>query len=107
VNFADNKGRQDMSMTIDRINPLNPLEPGKKTGRSGQVERGKETDSISLSSEAVKKADLYRAMELVSSADDVRAARVAELKAKINDPSYINDTIIQATADRILDAFGL
>ena len=94
-------------MTIDRINQLEPLLPGKKTGRSGQVDRGREADSISLSSEAVEKADLYRAMELVSAADDVRAARVAELKAKINDPSYINDTLIQATADRILSAFGL
>ena len=96
-----------MSMTVDRINPLEPLQPGKKTGRSGQLDRGKENDSISLSSEAVEKAELYRAMELANSADDVRADRVAELKAKINDPSYINDTIIRATADRLMDAFGL
>ncbi|GHV85578.1 hypothetical protein AGMMS50230_11860 [Spirochaetia bacterium] len=96
-----------MSMTIDRINPLEPLQPGKKSGRSGQAERGKETDSISLSSEAVEKAELYRAMELVSTANDVRTERVAELKAKINDPSYINDTILRATADNIMDAFGL
>ena len=96
-----------MSMTIDRINPLEPLQPGKKTGRSGQVERGNEKDIISVSSEAVEKAELFRAMELVSAANDVRADRVAELKAKINDPSYITDTIIKATADRILDAFGI
>jgi negative regulator of flagellin synthesis FlgM len=94
-------------MTIDRINPLEPLQPGKKSGRSGQVERGKESDSISLSSEAVEKAELYRAMELVSSAEDVRSERIAELKEKINDPSYINDTLIRATADKIMDAFGL
>jgi negative regulator of flagellin synthesis FlgM len=96
-----------MSMTIDRINPLEPMDNGKKTGRSGQAERGNEKDSISLSSEAVEKAELYRAVELVSTAEDIRAARVAELKARINDPSYINDTIIHITADRILDAFGL
>jgi len=96
-----------MSMTVDRINPLEPLQPGKKTGRSGQLERGKENDSISLSSEAIEKAELFRTMELVSTADDVRAERVAELKAKINDPSYINDTIIKATADRIMEAFGI
>ena len=96
-----------MSMTIDRINPLEPLQPGKKAGRSAGAERGKETDSISLSSEAVEKAELYRAMELVSAADDVRTARVAELKAKINDPAYLNDTILRATADSIMSAFGL
>jgi negative regulator of flagellin synthesis FlgM len=94
-------------MTIDRINPLEPIQPGKKTGRNGQVERGKGSDSISLSSEAVEKAELYRAMELVSAASDVRAERIAELKEKINDPSYINDTLITATADKIMDVFGL
>ncbi|MCL1928961.1 MAG: flagellar biosynthesis anti-sigma factor FlgM [Treponema sp.] len=96
-----------MSMTVDRINPLEPPQPGKKAGRSGQLERGKENDSISLSSEAVEKAELHRTLELINTAEDVRADRVAELKAKINDPSYINDTIIKATADRIMDAFGL
>jgi negative regulator of flagellin synthesis FlgM len=65
------------------------------------------TDSISLSSEAVEKAELYRAKEIVAAAPDVRADRVAELKAKINDPSYLNDTIIQGTADKIMEAFGL
>jgi len=96
-----------MSMTVDRINPLEPLQPGKKSGRSEQLGKGKENDSISLSSEAVEKAELYRVLELVNSTGDVRADRVAELKAKINDPSYINDTIIRATADRLMDAFGL
>jgi negative regulator of flagellin synthesis FlgM len=94
-------------MTIDRINPLEPIQPGKKSGRSGQVERGKESDTISLSSEGLEKAELYQAMELVSAADDVRMERIAELKAKINDPSYLNDAVLQATADKIIDAFGL
>ena len=96
-----------MSMTVDRISPMEPLEPGKKTGRSGQPERGKGSDSISLSSEAVEKAELFRAMEIVNAAEDIRAAKIAELKEKINDPSYINETLVSATADRIMDAFGL
>ncbi|MDR0598763.1 MAG: flagellar biosynthesis anti-sigma factor FlgM [Treponema sp.] len=94
-------------MTIDRISPLEPFQPGKKSGRSGQVEKGKNTDSISLSSEAVAKSELYQAMELVSSADEVRAERIAQLKAKINDPSYLNDKVIQATAEKILESLGL
>jgi negative regulator of flagellin synthesis FlgM len=96
-----------MSMTIDRINPLEPLQSGKKSGRNNEVERGKQSDSISLSSEAVEKAELYRAIELVSAAEDVRSARIAELKARINDPSYLNDAVLKATADRVMDAFGL
>ena len=94
-------------MTIDRINPLEPLQPGKKAGRGGELERGKEKDIISISSEATERAELHQAMELVSAAADVRVDRIAELKAKINDPSYINDAILRATADKIMDAFGL
>jgi negative regulator of flagellin synthesis FlgM len=94
-------------MTIERINPLEPIQPGKKAGRTGQVSKDVQSDSISLSSEAVEKAELYRVMELVSATEDLRAERIAELKKKINDPSYLDDAVIQATADRIMDAFGL
>jgi negative regulator of flagellin synthesis FlgM len=94
-------------MTIDRINPLEPIQPEKKPGRSGQVSKDVKSDSISLSSEAVEKAELYRAMELVSAAEDVRAERIAELKTKINDPAYIDDAIINATADKIIGIFGI
>jgi negative regulator of flagellin synthesis FlgM len=94
-------------MTIDRINPLDPIQPGKKPGRSGQVSKDVKSDSISFSSEAVEKAELYRAIELVSAAEDLRAERIAELKTKINDPSYIDDAVVKATADKIMDAFGL
>ena len=32
---------------------------------------------------------------------------IAELKEKMNDPAYINDTVVNATADRLIDAlFG-
>lgn len=94
-------------MTIDRIGSIDPMPPGKKPGRSGQVSSGEKTDSIMISQEAVEKGDLYHAIELVASAPDVRLERIAELKEKINDPSYLNDTLIKATADKIMDAFGL
>jgi negative regulator of flagellin synthesis FlgM len=94
-------------MTIDRIGSTDPIPPGKKPGRSGQVSQDAKTDSISVSEEAAKKAALYKAIEIVSAAPDVREERIQELKNKINDPSYINDTLLRATADKIMDAFGL
>jgi negative regulator of flagellin synthesis FlgM len=94
-------------MTVNGIGSIDPLQPGKKPGRSGQVIQSEKTDSISLSSEAREKAELHQVKELIMAAPDVRADRIAEMKKKVNDPSYINDTILKATADKILDAFGI
>ena len=94
-------------MTIDRIGSIDPIQPGKKTGRSGQVSKSEKTDSISLSSEALEKSELHQARELVLASAEVRAERVQEMKSKINDPSYINDVILKGTADKIMEAWGL
>ena len=96
-----------MSMTIDRVGFIDPIQPGKKPGQTNKAGGAAGADSISISSEAQKKAELLRVQELAAAAPDVRADRVAELKAKINDPSYIDDKIMNATADKIIDAlFG-
>ena len=92
---------------IDRIGSIDPIQNGKKPDRASAALKNSETDAVSLSSEAVEKGDLYRAIELASAAPDSRADRIAELKQRINDPSYINETVVKATADRIIDAFGL
>jgi negative regulator of flagellin synthesis FlgM len=94
-------------MMIDRIGSIDPIQPGKKTGQNNKVSSPGKADSISLSAEAMEKGEIYKAMEIASSASDVRADRIAELRAKIDDPSYINDTILNATADKIMEAFGL
>ena len=94
-------------MTIDRIGSIDPIQPGKKPGRANQVSESQKTDSISISSEAQEKAELLRIQELAAAAPEVRADRVAELKEKINDPSYINDSVVNATANKLIDAlFG-
>jgi negative regulator of flagellin synthesis FlgM len=94
-------------MMIDRIGYTEPIPPGKRPGRSEPAARNAAADSISFSPESLEKAEIYRAAVLVSSAPDSRADRIAELKAKINDPSYINDRILEAAADKILESFGL
>ena len=94
-------------MTIDRIGTIDPIQPGKRPGRVGQANESPKTDSISISSEAQEKAELLRIQELAAASSDVRLERVAELKEKINDPSYIDDRILNATADKMIDAlFG-
>jgi len=90
-------------MAIDRVGSIEPIQPGKKPEQTGQVKGSPNIDSISISSEAQAKAELLRIHELVAAAPDLRAEKVAELKIKINDPSYIDDKVVTATADNLID----
>ena len=96
-----------MSMTIDRIGSIDPIQPGKKAGGANQIKETLKTDSISISQEAVKQAELYRVRDMAVVAPEIRAEKVEELKAKINDPSYLTSEVISATADKLIDVlFG-
>ena len=90
-------------MTIDRIGYVDPIQPGKKAGEANQVRETHRADSISISSEAVAKSEHYWARDLVATAPDLRMDRIEEVKAKINDPAYLNKEVIAATADRLID----
>jgi negative regulator of flagellin synthesis FlgM len=91
-------------MTIGRTGPIEPSQPINESGRSTPVGKiAKNDDTVSISKEAYKKADLLNAMEIVYAAPDVRKSRVDELKAKINDPAYITETLLKGTADKIID----
>jgi negative regulator of flagellin synthesis FlgM len=90
-------------MTIDRLNPIDPIRDPAKPSSSERVSRAARGDSIAISSDAAQKAELYNAMEVAKSAPEVRSDLVAELKAKIQDPNYINEAVVSMTADRILD----
>ena len=94
-------------MTIDRVGPIDPIQPGKRPGKTGQVHDSPKSDSIDISSEAQEKSELLRVQKLAEAAPDVRLDKVAELKEKINDPSYINDSVVNATASKLIDSlFG-
>ena len=96
-----------MSMTIDRIGSIDPIQPGKKPESANRVTKPRGADSINISSEAQERAGILRAQELALAAPEVRAERISELKEKINDPSYLNDSVLNATADRLIDTlFG-
>ena len=92
-------------MTINRIGHLEPVPSGKKPGRNDQVGGSDRTDTINVSSEAMKKAEAYQVVELIRSAPELDEARIAELRQKIDDPSYLNEKVIKATADNILNAW--
>ena len=94
-------------MMVERIGQVDPIQPGKKPGKSDQLRGGDRTDTISLSPEAREKAEVYQVVELIKSAPELDEIQIAALREKINDPAYLNERTISATADRIMDAFGL
>jgi negative regulator of flagellin synthesis FlgM len=91
-------------MTIGRTGPIEQVRPLNEGGRAVAAGKTAKPDvTVSISKEAFEKADWLNAMELVSAAPDVREDRIAELKAKINDPAYINETLLNGTVDKIID----
>jgi len=92
-------------MMVNRIGPLEPVPSVKKPGRNDQVGGSDRTDTINLSTEAKGKAEQYQVLELIKSAPELDEVRIAELRQKIDDPAYLNERIINATADKILNAW--
>jgi len=92
-------------MTVDRIGHVEPISPGKRTGRSERAGGNEKTDTINLSADAMAKAERYQVLELIKAAPELDEARIVQLRQQLDDPSYINDRVIKATADNILNAW--
>jgi len=92
-------------MTVNRIGHLEPIPPGKRPGRNEHLGGSDSTDTISLSTEAKVKAERYQVLELIKSAPELDEARIAELRQKIDDPAYLNERVINATAENILNSW--
>ncbi len=94
-------------MTIDRLSPVDPVAKYNKTSKAAKVNRQALGDSVAVSEEARKQAMLQQISEAVYSSPDVRMDRVEEVKAKLQDPGYIDNVMLESVADKIMDAFGL
>ncbi|MBQ7970442.1 MAG: flagellar biosynthesis anti-sigma factor FlgM [Treponema sp.] len=95
-------------MMIDKIgglNPLNNVQNIRKTDNAAKV--SSQTDSISVSKEAVEKAEAYYLDKVAAETPNVRADRIAEVKAKIKDPSYLSDEVILSAAEKVMSGFGI
>ena len=94
-------------MTVDRMGSIDPLKNLGKTETTAKPGKTNLPDSIEVSSEAKSQAELLAAREAARSAPEIREDRVAELKAKLQDPNYLNAAILDSTAEGILKSFGL
>jgi len=94
-------------MTVERIGPLDPASNVKKAGKPSKLKTKSDVDSINVSPEARSKAEVFKAMETAKTAPDVRVDKLAEVKRKLQDPSYPSQEVIEKTADGILKSFGV
>ncbi|MFW6368573.1 MAG: flagellar biosynthesis anti-sigma factor FlgM [Spirochaetota bacterium] len=94
-------------MTIEGLGPIQPNQPVNRSERPQQGNHARQGDSVSLSDEARLRAELFQATEQVRASEDVREDRVAEVREKLQDPSYIDKTVLSTVADHLMDVFGL
>lgn len=94
-------------MTIDRLNGIDPVKPVQSVRKTHKTESFNKVDAVSVSKEARVLSDANIALEAVRNAPDVREEKVAEVKKKLEDPSYINNALLELVADKIMDDYGL
>ena len=94
-------------MTIDRMGSVDPLMNLGKAEKPSKPVKTDRSDSIELSSEAKTQAELHSAREVARAAPELRLDRIAEIKVKLQDPNYINNAILESTAEGILKSFGI
>jgi negative regulator of flagellin synthesis FlgM len=94
-------------MTVERIGPLDPTSNVKKAEKPSKLKAKSDVDSINVSQEARSKAEVFQATQAAKTAADVRVDRVAEVKRKLQDPSYPSQEVIEKTADGIMKSFGI
>lgn len=94
-------------MTIDRLGSADPVAKYNKTSKTSKVVKKSETDSVNVSDEAKRSAELLKAADAAKLSPDVRMDRIEEVKAKLQDPNYINDKVLGEVADSIMDMFGI
>jgi len=94
-------------MTVERIGPLEQPSNVKKPERHSRIKSKSDVDSINVSEEARSKAEVFKATAAAKSAPDIRLERIADVKRKLQDPSYLSDEVIEKTADNILKSFGV
>lgn len=90
-------------MVIDKIGNINNIVETKKTRGTSAAKEVKKNDSIQISSEGKKAAELAKLSHAVKETPDMRMDRVNEIKEKIASGTYnFNDEkILEMVADRI------
>jgi negative regulator of flagellin synthesis FlgM len=94
-------------MNIERLGPIEHVSKLNKNNSTQKPVKSGSKDSINISSDAKTMGEVYKAVEQVKNSSDIRWDRVEEVKKKLEDPSYINNKVIEDVADRLMEQFGI
>lgn len=94
-------------MTIEGIGPVDPIQRFNKTDKVNKPNAPGAGDSISVSNEAKLRAEIMQVVEEVRNLPDIRQDRVDEVKARLQDPAYIDSRVIDSVADEIMSVFDI
>lgn len=94
-------------MTIEKLGPINPVSKFNKTEKVEKPSKHDKSDSISFSEEAKSKGEVYKVSEQVKLTPEIRQDRIDEVKKKLQDPSYIDDKVVEIVAEQVMDLFQL
>ncbi len=104
---VDKKNKEGKSMTINSLNGVNTIKPCSGIEKSAQTVKLPEQDTITLSPEAKAMGEVYALSEELRAVPDIRMDKVEAAIAKLKDPDYINKSVINNVADKIVDMFGI
>lgn len=90
---------------VSNVTQVNNVQNLRKTENIAKTNEAK--DTITVSQEAKEMAEIYFMDRVAAETPDVRADRIAEVKEKIKDPSYLSEAVINSAADKFLSAIGL
>lgn len=93
-------------MMIEKLNVTNPVANIQKAVKKEDSFSLNLHDCVTLSKDAEKFAEMHLAIRTARISSDVRADKVAEMRVKFADPSYMS-SVIDGLADSIMDAYGI
>lgn len=94
------------NMTIDKLNGIEPVKNVRTVHKVQKPEKLELSDTIQVSAEAQKFAEVHFALEAVKKVPDVREDKIAEVTKKLEDPVYMDEALLNNVADKILDEYG-
>ena len=93
-------------MVIEKIGNINNIIETKGTKSVSKSKELKKSDSIQISSEGKKAAEISQYTKIVNEAPDIRTEKVNEIKQQIKEGKYdkFNDNkVLQMVADKIAE----